>query len=407
MGIELLDSLSPSQLELVKRHLRKRVEAKSEKSGLGIVYDITYWCNLRCIGCAVNARVYSDRGCVAPSRLEASITEVRTILTKIKDYLDAHPGIRFFLNFGGGEPFIRDDFSQIVEEASSFFGPESIGVDTNGTIVIPEQIEHLAPLVSYIGVSVDGLEEYHNWWRGSNEINGITNSFDRIIATIKAILAMPKARESLEVNTVVTKRNLTQIPHLMRYLHDIGVERYSVHRTMQVGRFSRKPEFVPTAEDYLRLLVMIVETNEELGIDVHLHHSIESIYSTLLLGHDTYVKNKLGNPDKRSSIGIDPRGNVHFDPWCMVPPWDQLTGGSLLDYEASLESIFNQGILAIAQEYCQPEVRCHGCTQRCSGGSRIAAAASFIEQDQSLRLKDVTESHILAGMAEVDPACLL
>ena len=386
MGMELLETLSPAQRELVKRHLKKRIEAKSEKSGLGIVYDITYWCNLRCVGCAVNARVYGDRGRVAPSRLEASTAEVRTILSKIKAYLDARPGMRFFLNFGGGEPFIRDDFPEIVEEASSLFGPESVGVDTNGTMVTAQQIERLAPLVSYIGVSVDGLEEYHNWWRGSSEINGITNSFDHAIATVKAILAMAKARESLEVSTVATKRNLMQIPNLMRYLRDLGVERYSVHGTMQVGRFSRKPELVPTAEDYLRLLITIVETNEELGMDVHLHHSIESIYATLLLGHDTYVKNRLGNPDKRSSIGIDPTGNVHFDPWWMVPPWDQLAGGSLLADGASLESIFSQGIVAIAQEYCRPEVRCHGCPQRCSGGSRIAAAAAFIEQDQSLRL---------------------
>lgn len=407
MGIQLLEILDSKQLELVQHHLRKRVEAKSEKSGLGIVYDITSWCNLRCVGCAVNARVYSTSGCVAPSQMETSTDEVIMVLSKVKDYLHVRPGTRFFLNFGGGEPFIRTDFPEIAKTASSLFGPESIGVDTNGTMVTPEQIEYVAPLVNYLGVSVDGLEEYHNWWRGSSKINDISNSFDRTINTIKSILAMPRARESLEVSTVVTKKNLSQIPGLVRYLHDLGVERYSVHRTMPVGRFSRRPELVPTAEDYLRLLVTIVELNQELGMDVHLHHSIESIYATLLLRHDTYMKGKLGNPDKRSSIGIDPRGNVHFDPWCVVTPWSQLSGGSLLEDGASLESIFGEGILTIAQEYCRPEVRCHGCPQRCSGGSRIASAASFIEQDQSLRIEDVTESHILAGMAEVDPACPL
>jgi len=137
MGMELLDMLSPRQLELVKRHLKKRIEAESEKSGLGIVYDITYWCNLRCVGCAVNARLYSHPGRVASLQLEASTAEVLTILSKIKVYLDAHPVTRFFLNFGGGEPFIRDYFPEIVEEASSLFGPESIGVDTNGTMMTP------------------------------------------------------------------------------------------------------------------------------------------------------------------------------------------------------------------------------------------------------------------------------
>ena len=407
MEIDLSEFIKPHQIDLIKLHLKRRMQAKSEKSGLGVVYDITYWCNLRCIGCAVNARRFNDVGYISPSLLETQTAEAITVLNKIRAYLDDHEGMQFFLNFGGGEPFIREDFPKILEEASLLFGRKSIGVDTNGTIITKEQIEHIAPFVNYIGVSLDGLEDYHNWWRVSGMVDCPANIFEKTLTTIRSILDIPEASKSLEVSTVATKRNLSQIPLLMRSLHEIGVKHYSIHRAMNVGRFFHKPELLPSAEDYLKLLATVVEINSELGIDVHLHHSIESIYATLVLGLDTYAKNKLGNPDKRSSIGVDPKGNVYFDPWCMVRPWNSLAGGSLLDESTSLEAIFNTGILAMAKQYCQPAVRCLGCPYKCSGGSRIAAASSFIEKFKGSRIENVTVTDILNGMLQIDPACPL
>lgn len=407
MAKDFFSSLTPHQINAVKRHLEKRVNAQSEKSGLGVVYDVSYWCDMRCIGCGVNARVHTGEGAVPASKLEASTTEVMTVLDKLANYVESKPGLKFFLNFGGGEPFLRDDFPEIVEEASRRFGRTSIGLDTNGTVVTREQLERIGPLVSYIGISLDGLEDYHNWWRGESKTRGIRNAFQRTITTIETALEIPEVSRSLEVSTVATKKNLDQIPSLMRYLHNLGIIGYSVHRAMPVGRLANHMELVPDSKDYLQLLVAITEANEELGMDVHIHHSVESMYATLLLDHDTYVGKKLGAPDKRSSIGIDPRGNVFFDPWFLVPPWNQMAGDSLLDETTTLESIFEQGILSIAQEYCRPETRCYGCSQPCSGGSRIAAAASYIRLDSTLKLSDVTVSHILSGLVEKDPACPL
>lgn len=407
MQMNFLDGLNSHQLDLVTRHLKKRVNAQSEKSGLGIVYDVTYWCDIKCIGCAVNSRAYAARGDVSPDSLETNTSEVISILDKIYNYVSGRTELKFFLNFGGGEPFLRGDFFEILEEASQRFGRSSIGVDTNGTLVTKEQLERIGPLASYLGISLDGLEEYHNWWRGSNKARGITNAFQKTVETIKIALEICEVRDGLEISSVVTKKNLEQIPTLMYYLHELGINSYSVHRAMPVGRFASHINLLPTPEDYLKLLLSVTEVGEDIGMDTHIHHTIESIYATLIFGYDTYAGKKLGAPDKRSSIGIDPKGKVYFDPWCMVPPWNQLTGGSLLDTGTTLDSIFEQEILAIAQEYCRPEIRCQGCERSCAGGSRIAAAASYIKLDPALRVSDITTSHILAGMAEKDPACPL
>jgi predicted metal-binding protein len=54
--------------------------------------------------------------------------------------------------------------------------------------------------------------------------------------------------------------------------------------------------------------------------------------------------------------------------------------------------------------YTAPHLRCRGCCFDCSGGSRIAAAASVLN---TMKTAEITESHILAAMTEVDPACPL
>lgn len=417
VAVAHLDTLlTPHQRRLLEAHLRRRMEKRSPKAGLSIVYDITHACNLRCLGCCVSAHYFRPGRDHPAMLLKPSTAEVLQVLRKIRDYLDAHPDTPFFLNFGGGEIFMRPDMFELLGEASHLFGPDGVGFDTNGTLVTADQVARIASRVSYIGVSLDGLADYHNRWRGPSSIplpmNGSkdpADSFQHTVAFIRRALEIPEIAEVLEVTTVVTRHNLDEIPDLMRFLKGLGVQRYSIHRTMLVGRFT-DPSLVPDGPDYLRLFVAVLETNEELGMDVHLHHSLESIYATLLLGHDTYAADKAGYPDRRSSLGIGPTGEVYFDPWCMVPPWTMLSGGSLLDEDVTLESILHPnggGMLEVARAYCARHVRCLGCPQPCSGGSRIAAAAHYLSRNGGLSPHRVTENHLLAGLAQPDPACPL
>lgn len=432
-AVDGLDTLlTPRQRRLLEDHLRRRLEKQSPKAGLSIVYDITHACNLRCLGCCVSAHYFRPCRDRRDMLLKPSTAEVLKVLRKVRDYLDTHPDTPFFLNFGGGEIFMRPDMFDVLEEASRLFGSDSacpersrrIGFDTNGTLITAEEVARIAPQVSYIGVSLDGLAGYHNEWRGPSSlalssVEGVSlpvngskdpgDSFHHTVTFIRRALLIPEIADKLEVTTVVTRHNLDQVPDLMRFLKDIGVQKYSIHRTMLVGRFA-DPALVPDGPAYLRLFVAVLEANEELGLDVHLHHSLESIYATLLLGHDTYAADKLSYPDRRSSLGIGPTGEVFFDPWCMVPPWTMLSGGSLLDDGVTLEKIIHRnggGMLEMARAYCGRHVRCLGCHQSCSGGSRVAAAAHYLSKNGGLSPNRVTENHLLAGLAQVDPACPL
>ena len=392
----------------MEEHLRKRFHSRKTKPSLSIVFDVLYDCNMQCRGCSVSPRFLMTTAPIPKQMLRPPTEKLVAILEKIVSYTRRH-NVSCYVNFGGGEPFLRSDFDEIVELSAKFFGVEGVGIDTNGTVDgEAERIERLSPCFSYLGVSLDGLEDYHNWWRGG-QIQG--GGFQKTVSLLRELVKSEPVLDKLEVSSVASKRNLEQLPKLMEFLNGIGIKKYSVHRAMAVGRMESMPELIPTWKEYFQLLVKVVETANRLDMDAHLHHSIESIYATLLLGVETYVSDKVGNPDAGSSLGLEPGGEIVFDPWSMRGIWKELSGGNLLDINVDLENVLHSsggGVLDLAKLYTASNVRCHGCSYPCSGGNRIAAASQhLIKRYGHLTPPKVAVSHLLQALTEIDPACPL
>jgi MoaA/NifB/PqqE/SkfB family radical SAM enzyme len=403
---KILNKYTDEQLCLVKDHVKKRLESKKANPRLNIVYDLLYECNLYCKGCGVDSKFVKQSTPLSLHDLSPKTEEIFTVLEKIKTYTTKH-NKACFINFGGGEPFLRPDLHDIIYKAYSLFGNKSLGLDSNGTIDNEfERIQEMGSYLSYLGISLDGLEEYHNWWRGCGDNR---NLFQKTSSLIQKMTKDPNLNSIFEVSSVVTKKNLHQIPALIDFLHALGVKKYSIHRAMCVGRMEYSRDIIPNAEDYFDLLVNIVEKSNNLDMDIHLHYSIESIYATLLLGLNTYNQNKVGNPDLGASFGIDPWGIIVFDPWCVRGVWQKLQSQSLLDKNVELENVLDMqdgSVLDLTKMYASNNIRCNGCNHPCSGGSRIAAAANKLIKNHQ-KLCTLTESHLLGAMVEIDPACPL
>lgn len=401
----LLNLITDEEKEFVRLYLQERLvkRRRSKRRGLAIVFDITHMCNLGCRGCGIDSTRVERYPISSTFSHEVSFGEVILILHKIKEYHQKHKGLPLYLNFGGGEPLIRDDIHAILRESEKLFGSESLAIDTNGTMLSANDIIKVARHVNRIGISIDGLEEYHNWWR--NPIETFEN-FESLLKKLNNLLSEPGMAEKIEVATVLTSKNIDQIPYLIDTLVEKGVKKYVIHRAVPVGRFTKLPNLIPSAKDYFRLLVSVAKCFKKYKnqIDIRLHHSLESIYIAFILGEDTYDENKIGEPDIDSCMGIDPLGNVYFDPWCMAKPWSRLTGGNLLMENSSLERIIDEGLLSISKAYCAREVRCLGCDRNCSGGSRITAAGEYLLK-LSLPESAFTMNHLLTGLSQIDSAC--
>jgi MoaA/NifB/PqqE/SkfB family radical SAM enzyme len=388
-------------MEMLKAHLKSRFEFRKSKREFGVVFDILHQCDLNCRGCGTNASFTYEK---AVDVSTPSLAEINKVFSKIQAYADAK-GVPVFINIGGGEPFLRRDILDILKSASEHFGVSGVGVDTNGTLdnsfeLIPKSLE----FVSYVGISINGLEEYHNWWAGNDTIN----AFQRSLTVVQHLCETPNNVEKVEVTSVASKRNIAELPDLMDLLQSVGARNYSIHRAMPIGRMARHPELIPDAKDYLNLLLAIIERSKSNGLAVHLHHSIESIHATLLLGLNTYVPDKIGNPDAGSSLGIEPEGHLVFDPWCTTGIWKSLSGGNIyrdsMSFESAIEGSGSGTVFDLAKTYTAPHLRCNGCRYACSGGSRIAAAAKVLNDIDEA---EITDLHILDAMTQVDPACPL
>ena len=106
---------------------------------------VTYRCNAHCTMCSRY---------MAPSRPEEEIS-IETIKKLPPMY---------FTNITGGEPFIRDDLEEIVEELGKL--SDRIVISTNGFFT--DRILKLTERFPKVGIriSIEGLEETNNEIRG-------------------------------------------------------------------------------------------------------------------------------------------------------------------------------------------------------------------------------------------------
>jgi len=389
---------SDVQIQRLKMHLEKRFAARKNKKGCSIVFDILHRCDLNCRGCGTDAQYVSVKQINDPM---PTLKDISLVFEKIAQY-GVKTGKGIFVNIGGGEPFLRFDILDVLKLAAEYFTPDGVGIDTNGSLASSlELIQKALPFISYVGISINGLEKYHNWWAVNTKIN----AFERSTAVIGELCKDKTAVSKLEVTSVATKKNLAEIPQLISYLASLGVKNYSVHRAIPVGRMAKIIDLTPSAQEYLDLLIRMIDEAEKHKMHVHLHHSIESIHATLLLGLDTYSPDKIGNPDAGSSIGIEPEGSVVFDPWCTTGIWKSLTSGNIIEQGTELYNLLDVdtgSVLDLAKIYTAPHLRCGGCEEKCSGGSRIASAANELK---TVGIDSITDTHIVDAMTAVDSAC--
>lgn len=398
--------LQDEDLQAIINYLKRRRLEVREKENFGIVYAITRYCNLICKHCGVNARLFeTERGY---PHFETSFDDVCTIVERIREYVQAN-GLQPFLMFGGGEPTLRPDFKQILAYAAEQFGSANVGFCTNGTLWAADDLAEVERHVGLIEISIDGPEKYHNSWRNPRKLSRLGNVSQRVMTLVTQSLRLDRLRRKLEVSSIVTKSNLALLPLIAKDLREAGVKTYSVHRAMPVGRMARRLGQIPTPYDYIHFFVTMARLrSEDWSFDLHLHHSLESIYSALLLGEDIH-QSRLPMGSRRHSIGIDWNGSVHFDPWSLVAPFDRLSAGNLLRDRADLASLMEEpsSIMHLAGDIVKKNVRCRQCAMSCTGGMRLNAISHYVHSSVGKGTRDVSDSHLVAGLSQIDPACPL
>jgi MoaA/NifB/PqqE/SkfB family radical SAM enzyme len=126
------------------------------------------------------------------------------------------------LNLSGGEPFLRPEFGEICRQFIRQNQVRQIYVPTNGYFTdktvkqITETLKEKALELFVAEMSLDGLGEFHNKFRGS------PGSFDKAMQTYEALAQLQERDPRLRIHAIstATEVNMDEIRRLTTYLFD-------------------------------------------------------------------------------------------------------------------------------------------------------------------------------------------
>jgi 12,18-didecarboxysiroheme deacetylase len=178
-----------------------------------IVWNITKRCNLKCVHCYAHAKNM-------PFDNELSTLEGKNLLDDLAQF-----GVPVIL-FSGGEPLTRKDLPELAAYAVKK-GMRAV-ISTNGTLITPEKAQTLKEIgLSYVGISLDGMEEINDRFRG------VKGAFK---AALQGIENCKKAGIKVGLRFTINKSNASEISKIFKLLQDMDIPRACFYHLVYAGR---------------------------------------------------------------------------------------------------------------------------------------------------------------------------
>lgn len=231
--------------------IRDRIYQMAEKAGipLAVHFDLTYRCNLHCIHCYLPER---DRH-PYPSYREELKRQNRDELTtyEIFGILDqlAECGT-LFLNFSGGEIFIRRDILDIVQYARK--KRFSVSLMTTGTIRFDESV---ADRLADIGIQAVDISLYSAEPEVHDAVTRIPGSFNK---TVKAIELFRERGTRIKFKCPLMKTNIKNLKGVIALAEFYGAE-WMLDPNLTVGKDgNKKPTYLRISDDELKAFYTVI-----------------------------------------------------------------------------------------------------------------------------------------------------
>ncbi len=199
---------------------------------LRAIFKVTKRCNLQCKHCCEWKFFKKD---------DLPLYKIRYMFDKLARAGTTH------LSLNGGEPLLRDDIGEIIKYAKKL--KMSVGVTTNGSFV-PAKINEIKD-VDFLGLSLDGPREMHDFLRGEGQFEQIMKAID---------IAKENKIRGVYINTVLTKElcsDLTKLEEVVNIAKERGIRCnfVTMYGDVREGSVIKKP----SDEELRNALVKIIE----------------------------------------------------------------------------------------------------------------------------------------------------
>ena len=190
-----------------------------------VVWNMTRQCNLKCVHCYAQAKV-------TPTENELTTAEGKTLIDDLSLF-----GAPVML-FSGGEPLMRPDLPELAQYAVSK-GMRAV-ISTNGTLITREKARIFKDIgLSYVGISLDGLQEVNDRFRG------VPGAFEQ---ALEGIRNCREAGIKVGLRFTVNRRNADQVGPIFDLLREENIPRVCFYHLVYAGRGSqlRNEDLDPT-----------------------------------------------------------------------------------------------------------------------------------------------------------------
>lgn len=335
-----------------------------------VVWSTTRTCNLRCVHCYTdsNAGVYSG---------ELTTDEGLDLIDDLSSFRIPS------LLFSGGEPMMRKDLFRLIHHASnSNIRPV---ISTNGTLIDRETAQRIKDTgVVYVGISLDGMEEVNDLFRG---VKGAFRS------AMKGFENCAAVGQKVGLRLTLTKRNFTDLHRIFDFIEREGINRACFYHLVYSGRGGELfADDLTHAESRLAMDIILERTADffrrKLNINIlTVDNHADGVYLYRALAsrdperaeevHRLLAWNGGGAHSTGVGIGnIDFFGNVHPDQF-----WQDYTFGNIR--ERSFGDIWlderDQLMKGLKHKADYIKGRCRLCryVSLCTGSMRVRAFRTY------------------------------
>ena len=333
-----------------------------------VVWNITRKCNLKCVHCYSHSEDRDYSG-------EMTTEQGFELLDDLSGF-----GVPVVL-FSGGEPLIRPDILELMNHAVSK-GMRAV-VSTNGTLIDEKMAKSLKDIgLSYVGISLDGLERIHD------EFRRVPGTYLRVMRAIK------NCKEyglKVGLRFTINKRNFQEIPGVFDLVESEKIPRICFYHLVYAGRgtdlikedlsHQETRDVVNTIIDRTKRLHDMGMPVEVLTVDNHadgpflylrmLRENPEQAEQTLKL-----LKMNEGNNSGRGIGCVSWNGDIHPDQF-----WRHLILGNVTQkpFSQIWTNPDDEFLMKLKNKKAHVKGRCSKCKwlDICGGNFRVRAEAIY------------------------------
>lgn len=194
-------------------------EMARKMPGPVVIWNLIRRCNLQCKHCYSTSLDIDFKDELSTEQIKATIDDLKIAQVPV-------------IILSGGEPLLRPDIFDITAYAKSkgFY----VALSTNGTLINEDNIAQIkAAEYQYVGISIDGLEEFHDEFRRQK------GSFK---TSMHAIKLCKEAGIKVGMRLCLTRDNFKDLPAMLDLMEENKVDKFYLSHLNYSGRGKRSAE---------------------------------------------------------------------------------------------------------------------------------------------------------------------